>query len=112
MVLFGVTPDTTKGENVACADGADRISPSGYCAGSTCATTDRSTCCQNKCTDGYELFGGTTTGKRQCATGLRVSPDAYCSGPTCSSADDKTCCETKCNAAGAGFELNGGKTTG
>lgn len=112
FVLHGVTKVTANGNDQNCAVGADRISPTAYCAGSTCAASDASTCCQQKCGDGYELFGGTTTGKRQCATGLRVSPDAFCSGPTCMATDDSTCCETKCDKAGAGFELNGGTTSG
>jgi hypothetical protein len=115
FVLFGVTKVTASGNDQNCATGADQVHKTAYCAGSTCASTDAGTCCQNKCADGYELFGGTTSGKRQCAKDLRVSPDNHCSGPTCASSDDDTCCETKCDSTGAtskGFELHGGTTTG
>jgi hypothetical protein len=112
FLLDGITKVTANGNDQNCAAGADRVSPTAYCVGSNCAASDAGACCQNKCSDGYELFGGTTTGKRQCATGLRVSPDAYCSGPTCASTDDATCCETKCDKAAAGYELHGRSTTG
>lgn len=112
--LFGEALGTTKPANVNCADGVDKIATDKYCKTATCAATDTQ-CCLQKCSDGYELFGGTTSGKRQCGKNERVSPDSFCVGPTCASADDKTCCETKCNEAStdmAGWELFGGTTAG
>merc|ERR1712054_2803 len=99
------------GTNIAdknCAKGVDKVSTTEYCTGSVCTDNDASKCCQQKCSDSFELFGGKTKNFLQCPkAGQRVSPDAYCTGPTCVQADDKSCCETKCDKSGAGFELFG-----
>jgi len=113
FVLFDADKVVADGNDMNCVEGVDRVNPDGFCAGETCTASDASTCCQQKCTDGFELFGGTTKGKLQCDEKQgRVSPDRFCAGPSCKTKDKATCCETKCNKAGAGFEKNGGTTSG
>merc|ERR1712017_37837 len=73
-------------------------------------SSDAATCCVTKCTaaKGFELFGGKTDGKFQCAKDLRVNPTGHCKGTTCK-ASSSVCCQQKC---AAGFKLKGAAGTG
>jgi len=120
VVLFG--EDTSAATvDVACAsDTADKIATTAFCTKSTCTATDTQ-CCQQKCGDGFVLFGTTDSGtsnsgsaKLTCDEGLLLNTDTklgFCAKTKCATSDAKTCCQTKCTAA-KGYELFGGKTDG
>jgi hypothetical protein len=115
FVLNGVTDtsETNSGAaKLACDEGLliNTDAKLGFCAKTKCASSDAKTCCQTKCTaaKGYELFGGKTDGKFQCAKDLRVHPTGNCKGTDCK-ASGSVCCQQKCSAA---FKLKGAAGTG
>merc|ERR1711865_1358851 len=67
-----------------------------YCKGSSCAATDKGTCCQAKCSKGWKLNGATTKESNTCAKDTTLASDGKCAGSPCASSDDKLCCNEKC----------------
>lgn len=115
FVLHGTTDTGTSNSGKAkltCGEGLflNTDSKLGFCKKTQCASSDASTCCLTKCTatKGFELFGGKTDGKFQCAKDLRVHPTGNCKGTDCKSSSS-VCCQQKCTA---GFKLKGATGTG
>merc|ERR1711907_624359 len=88
--------DTKTAGMSQCADKL-RVHPTEQCKGTSCSSSS-SVCCQQKCSDGFKVKGGSGTQSKECGQDLSVHKTAYCKGSSCADTDKGVCCQQKCTA--------------